>query len=132
MADEIRSTGQVPVPDTAVSDAEAAVRLAETLASSDLSQMHDEYRDALEQVIAAKSGTGTLPAADEEAPAVSAEVVDLMAMLEKSVQDAKVTRGNATVHPLPDKKATKKISTAAGKKAVAKKASAKRKPHRSA
>ncbi|MFJ3883199.1 hypothetical protein ACIPW5_37860 [Streptomyces sp. NPDC090077] len=89
------------MPDTAVSDAEveAAVRLAETLASSDLSQMHDEYRDALEQVIAAKSGTGTLPATAEKAPA-SAEVVDLMAMLEKSVQDAKSTCGEPA-YPAP-------------------------------
>ncbi|MCC0093353.1 hypothetical protein K7B10_00755 [Streptomyces flavotricini] len=49
--------------------------------------MRDTYRDAPEEVISAKSGTGTLPAASgEEAPPASVEVVDLMAMLEKSVQ----------------------------------------------
>ncbi|WP_158717783.1 hypothetical protein [Streptomyces sp. NRRL F-2664] len=46
----------------------------------------------------------------------SAQVVDLMAMLEKSVQEAKATRGEpATVHPMP-----------ATKKPTAEKASAKK------
>ncbi|WP_030965727.1 Ku protein [Streptomyces sp. NRRL S-378] len=133
--DEIRSTTQVPVPDAAVTDDEvdAAVRLAETLTGTDVGELRDEYRDALEEVIAAKTGTGTLPAPAEEAPPASAEVVDLMAMLEKSVQDAKTTRGEpATVHPMPAKKkapAKKTASTAASvKKPAAKKTASKRKP----
>ncbi|WP_327310083.1 Ku protein (plasmid) [Streptomyces sp. NBC_01298] len=129
--DEIRSPSQVPVPDTAVSEAEveaeAAVRLAEILTGTDLSDMRDTYRDALEEVISAKSATGALPAASgDEAPPASAEVVDLMGMLEKSVQDAKSTRAEpATVHPLPGKKT-------AAKKTTPKKTAAKGKPRRSA
>ncbi|MGW7327743.1 non-homologous end joining protein Ku [Streptomyces sp. NPDC054840] len=110
--DEIRSASQVPVPDVAVTDDEvdAAVRLAETLSGNDIGELRDEYRAALEEVIAAKAA-GTRPAPVAEAPAASAEVIDLMAMLEKSVQDAKATRGEpATVHELP---ATKKPSSAA-------------------
>ncbi|MFE5489008.1 Ku protein [Streptomyces virginiae] len=125
--DEIRSTDQVPAPEVAVTDEEvdAAVRLAETL-TGDVGELRDEYRDALEEVIAAKAA-GTRPAPVGEAPPpASAEVVDLMAMLEKSVQDAKATRGEpATVHPMP---ANKKASA----KKVAKKTTAKSKPPRTA
>ncbi|WP_411105330.1 hypothetical protein [Streptomyces sp. cmx-4-9] len=105
----------------------AAVRLAETLTGTDLAAIRDEYRDALEQVIAAKTGTAALPVPDEQRPAASAEVVDLMAMLEKSVQDAKTSRSQeATVHDLPTRKKTAK------KTAAKKAAAAKRKPPRSA
>ncbi|MFI7360083.1 Ku protein [Streptomyces avidinii] len=131
--DEIRSASQVPVPDAAVSEEEvdAAVRLAETLGGGGLEDMHDEYRAALEQVIAAKTGTGARPAPAEEVPPASAEVVDLMAMLEKSVQDAKATRGEpGTLHKLPGKKTVAK--KAATKTTPAKKATSKGKPRRSA
>ncbi|MFD3780749.1 Ku protein [Streptomyces sp. NPDC058612] len=131
--DEIRTTDQVPVPDTTVTDEEvdAAVALAETLSGLDVSELRDEYRAALEQVIAAKAG-GERPAAAEPAAPASAEVVDLMAMLERSVADAKSARSSsgtadATVHNLsPGKK------PAAKKPAPVKKAAAKRKPPRSA
>ncbi|WP_030731735.1 hypothetical protein [Streptomyces sp. NRRL S-237] len=88
--------------------------------------VHDEYRAALEQVIAAKTGTGTRPVPAEEAPPPSAEGVDLIAMLEKSVQDAKATRGEpGTVHQLPGKKTV-------AKKAATKKGTSKGKPRHSA
>ncbi|MFI5987721.1 Ku protein [Streptomyces sp. NPDC051555] len=132
--DEIRSSSQVPVPEVEVSEeeVEAAVRLTDSLSGLGLEEMHDEYRAALEQVIAAKTGTGTLPTPSEEAPAASAEVVDLMAMLEKSVQDAKTSRHNdpGTVHPLPAKKTAARAS--AEKKPEAKKTPAKKSPRRSA
>ncbi|MEV7445692.1 Ku protein [Streptomyces sp. NPDC091204] len=136
--DEIRSAAQVSVPDVAVTDEEvdAAVRLAETLTGGDIGELRDEYRDALEEVIAAKAaGTRPAPAAEAPPPA-SAEVVDLMAMLEKSVQDAKATRGEpATVHPMPAKKGKtvkKTAGAAAAKNTTAKKATAKSKPRRTA
>lgn len=135
--DEIRSTSQVPVPDTTVSEGEveAAVRLAESLTGGDIGDLRNEYREALEEVITAKAA-GTRPAPVEEAPAASAEVVDLMAMLERSVQDAKATRGEpGTVHPLPGgkKAAVKKTgSTVAGAKKTAAKKTPTAKPPRSA
>ncbi|MFI1154513.1 hypothetical protein [Streptomyces sp. NPDC020817] len=65
----------------------AAQREAGALSTSGGYDMRDTYRDAPEEVISVKSGTGTLPAASgKEAPPASVEVVDLMAMLEKSVQ----------------------------------------------
>lgn len=127
--DEIRSAVQVPVPEVAVTDEEvdAAVRLAETLTGGDIGELRDEYRDALEEAIAAKAA-GTRPAPAKEAPPASAEVVDLMAMLEQSVQDAKATRGEpATVHEMPAKK-----KAPVEKQSAAKKAPAKGKPRRSA
>ncbi|MEU4729580.1 Ku protein [Streptomyces sp. NPDC023588] len=137
--DEIRSTSEVPVPDTAFSEEEvdAAVRLAETLTGGDISQLRDEYREALEEVIAAKAA-GTRLAPVEEAPPASAEVVDLMAMLEKSVQEAKATRAEpGTVHQLPEgkKKAAAKKTSGAGtaeRRPAAKKTASKGKPRRSA
>ncbi|WP_331756614.1 Ku protein [Streptomyces sp. NBC_01568] len=136
--DEIRSASQVPVPDVAVTEDEvdAAVRLAETLSGGDIGELHDEYRDALEEVIAAKAA-GARPAPAKEAAPDSAEVVDLMAMLEKSVQDAKATRGEpATVHELSsEKKAVAKKTSSpaqAAKRPAPKKAAPKGKPRRSA
>ncbi len=136
--DEIRSTEQVPVPDATVSEEEidAAVALAETLTGLDMSQMRDEYRTALEQVIAAKATGERLPVPEAAEPA-SAQVIDLMAMLEQSVQDAKATRGEpASVHSLPAKKkgAARKTGSAAAtaKKPAVKKTAAKGKPRRSA
>ncbi|WP_436840729.1 Ku protein [Streptomyces virginiae] len=134
--DEIRSASQVPVPDVAVTDEEidAAVRLAETL-TGDIGDLRDEYRDALEEVIAAKAA-GTRPTPAKEAPPASAEVVDLMAMLEKSVQDAQASRGEpATVHELPGKKKTevkKNSGAASARKTTAKKTTAKGRPRRTA
>ncbi|MFD5489457.1 Ku protein [Streptomyces virginiae] len=138
--DEIRSPDQVPVPDVTVSEDEvdAALALAETLTGLDMSELRDEYRSALEEVIAAKAA-GERPAAPEPAAPASAQVVDLMAMLEKSVQDAKASRGEpATVHPIPAKKkppgknTTAKKTSTGEKKTPAKKTSSKGKPSRSA
>ncbi|MFJ6722382.1 hypothetical protein [Streptomyces sp. NPDC091259] len=78
--------------------------------------MHDEYREALEKLIEAKAA-GTRPEPVESPAPASAEVVGLMAMLEKSVSEAKAFRtggAEATVHDLP-----------AAKKTTAKKAAAK-------
>ncbi|THA45649.1 Ku protein [Streptomyces sp. A1136] len=132
--DEIRDASQVDVPDVEVSDEEidAAIALADTLSGRDLGQMHDEYREALEKLIEAKTA-GTRPEPVETPAPASAEVVDLMAMLEKSVSQAKASRtggADATVHDLPAaKKTTKKTPTkkTAAKEAPAKK-SAGRKP----
>ncbi|MGW7103843.1 hypothetical protein [Streptomyces sp. NPDC054838] len=98
-------------------EVDAAVALAGTVSGRDISDMHDEYRHALEKLIEAKAG-GTRPEPVEAPAQASPEVVDLMAMLEKSVSEAKASRsgcGDATVHDLPAaKKATKR--TAAPKK----------------
>ncbi|MET9470393.1 hypothetical protein ABZY44_37535 [Streptomyces sp. NPDC006544] len=111
--DEIRSASQVDVPDATVSEKEvdAAVALAETLSGTDMSELRDEYREALEKVIQAKAAGARLEPVEAPAPA-SAQVVDLMAVLERSVSEPKAARRgpDATVHDLPAKKTTKKTT----------------------
>ncbi|MFI5987681.1 Ku protein [Streptomyces sp. NPDC051555] len=129
--DEIRASSYVPAPEAEVSDeeVEAAVRLTDSLSGVDIDSLHDGYRDALEQVIAAKTGTSIPPAPTEEAPPASAAVVDLMAILEQSVQDAKTNRGQpGTVHELPARKTTAKKTAATKSKPAAKKPATTRKP----
>ncbi|MFF0449939.1 Ku protein [Streptomyces sp. NPDC004609] len=98
-----------------------ALALMDTLAEDDATGYTDRYREALEEVIAAKAEGRDLPEAGRE-PGGRATVVDLMAALESSVQAAKEARSQGgepgTVQDMPKKRA---------KKAAAKKTSG-RKP----
>nr|WP_202490084.1 Ku protein [Streptomyces sp. SID8381] len=92
--DEIRAPqGVAPDVDVTVRDQELdlADALMDTLGEVDLSDLHDEYREALEEVIAAKAAGETPPETPEPAP--GGKVLDLMAALEKSVRAAKQSRG---------------------------------------
>ncbi|MER6533737.1 Ku protein [Streptomyces sp900105755] len=112
--DEVRAPeGVAPDVDVTVRDKELdlADALMDTLGEVDLEDLHDEYREALEEVIAAKAAGETPPEAPE--PAKGGKVLDLMAALEKSVRAAKESRGEgaeaaeteeAQVTPLPSKK----------------------------
>lgn len=94
--DEIRAPeGVAPESEVTVRDAELdlADALMDTLGEVDMDSLHDDYRTAVEELIAAKVG-GTSPAE----PAAAAEagggkVIDLMAALESSVRAAKTARG---------------------------------------
>ncbi|MFF0743943.1 Ku protein [Streptomyces sp. NPDC004111] len=95
--DEIRRPeGIAPEGNVTVRDAELdlADTLMDTLGEVDLDTLHDDYREAVEELIAAKSGSG-----DGHAPAASAksggdaQVIDLMAALENSVRAARSSRG---------------------------------------
>jgi len=151
--EEIRSvSGVAPEEDVTIRDAELdlADTLMETLGELDWSELHDEYRAAVEQLVTAKmegvdtGGVGAEPAAASR----KGQVVDLMAVLESSVQAARQSRGeeegapaasDATVHELrgakksaakPKSGAAKKTSgaqkkSASGGKTAAKKATAK-------
>lgn len=120
--DEIRSPDEA-APDTNVSvrdqELDLADALMDTLGEVDLDEMHDDYREALEEVIAAKSAGETPPSAP--APEKGGKVLDLMAALERSVRAARESRGEevAEVTALPAKPAGKKAaSTAKAKKAA--------------
>ncbi|MGW3145632.1 MULTISPECIES: non-homologous end joining protein Ku [Streptomyces] len=92
--DEVRAPeGVAPDVDVTVRDKELdlADALMDTLGEVDLEDLHDEYREALEEVIAAKAAGEELPEAP--APAPGGKVLDLMAALEKSVRAAKESRG---------------------------------------
>jgi DNA end-binding protein Ku len=122
--DEIRSPAELAPPPVDIGDSEVdgVLALMDDMGQDDLSDYHDEYRAALEQVIAAKAEGKVPPTAGVQEPA--GQVVDLMAALNESVAKARQSRGegeHATVHDMPKPK-----KTAAQKKAPAKKAAAKK------
>jgi DNA end-binding protein Ku len=125
--DEIRSPAELAPPPVEIGDSEVdgALALMDAMGQDDLSDYHDEYREALEQVIAAKAEGKAMPAA--EAPEPAGQVVDLMAALNESVAKARESRGegeHATVHDMPKPKKTAAKKTA--KKTPAKKAATKK------
>ena len=61
----------------------------------DPGQFTDSYREALEQVVAAKLGDAPMPAAAEAEETGSGDVVDLVAALKASVEAAKKRRAAA-------------------------------------
>nr|BFD82703.1 Ku protein [Streptomyces sp. Xyl84] len=92
--DEIRTPqGVAPETDVTVRDKELdlADALMDTLGEVDLEDLHDEYREALEEVIAAKASGEAPPETHEPAP--GGKVLDLMAALENSVRAARRSRG---------------------------------------
>lgn len=148
--DEIRSvSGVAPEEQVTVRDAELdlADTLMETLGDLDWNELHDEYREALERLVEAKAqGAGLESGGDggRKKGADSGKLVDLKAVLERSVKEAEGGRGggDATVHELSarrsgsgsGKKAAKKAAPrkAPAKKAPAKKAAAKKAPAKKA
>ncbi|MEU4275468.1 Ku protein [Streptomyces tanashiensis] len=123
--DEIRAPEGV-APETPVTVREAELDLADalmaTLGEVDISTLHDDYRTAVEEMIAAKAagGEGVAPPAPGEETG-GGRVIDLMAALENSVRAAREARGEDAV--VTELKPTKKT---AAKKATAKKATAKK------
>ncbi|MEU6088089.1 Ku protein [Streptomyces sp. NPDC047085] len=128
--DEVRAPEGI-APDTAVTvrgkELDLADALMDTLGEVDLEDLHDEYREALEEVIAAKAAGETPPEAP--APAAGGKVLDLMAALEKSVQEARESRAaestaptapteKAEITPLPSRRRTTPKETG-GKKSTA-------------
>ncbi|MGW9069647.1 non-homologous end joining protein Ku, partial [Streptomyces yangpuensis] len=93
--DEIRAPeGVAPDAEVTVRDAELdlADALMATLGEVEMESLHDDYRDAVEAMIAAKAGGAFEPAEATVEPA-GGQVIDLMAALEKSVRAAKASRG---------------------------------------
>ncbi|RXS88230.1 Ku protein [Streptomyces sp. TM32] len=114
--DQIRPATEV-VPDD-VEIRENEMTLAETLMDSlgelDPAELHDDYREAVEELVAAKL-EGTEPVA----PASGAQVIDLTAALEKSVraaqgEDTGAESESASVTPLRGRKAAKKSAAGSG------------------
>ncbi len=141
--DEVRAPEGV-APDAGVTirdqELDLADALMDTLGEIELEDLHDEYREALEEVVAAKASGEAPPQTPE--PATSGKVLDLMAALENSVRAARESRGEegaaeaeeAEVRNLPRRKTSsratpketggKKSTSTAAKKTAAKKATA--------
>ncbi|WP_442802784.1 non-homologous end joining protein Ku [Streptomyces sp. 46] len=138
--DEVRAPeGLAPDSHVTVRDQELdlADALMDTLGEVDLEDLHDEYREAVEEVIAAKAAGEAPPQAPE--PATGGKVLDLMAALESSVRAARESRGeeaeHAEVKSLPQRRTARaapkqtggKKSTSTAKKTAAKKTTAAKK-----
>ncbi|MEV0987157.1 Ku protein [Streptomyces sp. NPDC049949] len=130
--DEIRVPEGV-APEGKVSVREAELDLADalmaTLGEVEMDSLTDEYREAVEAMISAKSEGAFEPPAEAEVQPAGGKVIDLMAALEKSVSAAKASREEAgpeaDVTPIRRKTAAApksvggKKSTAATKKTAA-------------
>ncbi|WP_333772351.1 non-homologous end joining protein Ku [Streptomyces sp. IBSBF 3136] len=104
--DEVRAPEGV-APDEKVTvrakELDLADALMDTLGDVDLDDLHDDYRAALEEVIAAKAAGEALPETPE--PDTGGKVLDLMAALENSVRAARASRGDGRA---PEKRAAAK------------------------
>ncbi|MFI6947547.1 Ku protein [Streptomyces sp. NPDC050422] len=93
--DEIRAPeGVAPESDVSVRDAELdlADALMDTLGEVDMDSLHDDYREAVEELIAAKA-SGEVLEPPESGGSGGGKVIDLLAALESSVRAAKEARG---------------------------------------
>ncbi|MGW4460027.1 non-homologous end joining protein Ku [Streptomyces albidoflavus] len=93
--DEIRSPEEAaPETDVTVRDAELdlADALMDTLGDVDLDSLHDDYREAVEEMVTAKV-EGREPAPEKKPAQGEGTVIDLMSALESSVREAKRSRG---------------------------------------
>ena len=126
--DEIRAPeGVAPETEVKIRDAELdlADALMDTLGEVEMSSLHDDYRAAVEELIAAKA-EGKTPAEPAAAAAGGGKVIDLMAALESSVRAARSARGEgekekeAEVTPLSSrrKRAPAAPKQVGGKKSV--------------
>ncbi|MGW8783320.1 non-homologous end joining protein Ku [Streptomyces sp. NPDC055796] len=124
--DEIRAPEGV-APEGNVSVREAELDLADalmaTLGEVEMDSLTDEYRQAVEAMISAKSEGAFEPPAEAEVEPAGGKVIDLMAALEKSVSAAKASRGEAgpeaEVTPLRRKTAAAAPKAVGGKKSTA-------------
>ncbi|MFE7028925.1 Ku protein [Streptomyces sp. NPDC057621] len=126
--DEIRAPEDV-APDAGVTvrdkELDLADALMDTLGEVDLAELHDDYREAVEELIAAKASGEAAPSAPS-AEKSGGKVIDLMSALENSVRQARGARGEdagsdgAQVKPLR-KRAAKKTAASAAKPASTKK-----------
>ncbi|MGC5533647.1 Ku protein [Streptomyces sp. SR-10] len=130
--DEIRSPESLAPRQVELDDDEIdrAVQLTDTMALDSIAGFRDAYRDALEELIVAKSEGRELPEPAEGEEQEEGKVVDLMAALNASVEAAKESRGEggggeATVHEMrPRKKTASKKAAASGKATTGRKAGA--------
>ncbi|MFD9504022.1 Ku protein [Streptomyces sp. NPDC060035] len=133
--DEIRTPEGV-APDAGIKVRDAELDLADTLMNTlgeaDLDTLHDDYREAVEELVTAKAAGGTVEAEEDEGG--GGQVIDLMAALESSVRAAKESHGEdggevADVHPIKGRKAASGARGAAKRtasgKTAAKRAAAK-------
>ncbi len=127
--DEIRSTKDLDLPEEEPDFKPAELAMAKQLVSAmtgefEPEKYHDEYREALMQVIEAKMDghEAVVPEPVEE----TGNLIDLMAALEASVKATKAARDDTPVSVADAKKARDSRSAEADEKPASKKAAARR------
>ncbi|MFJ9111291.1 Ku protein [Streptomyces sp. NPDC102283] len=125
--DEIRSPRSLAPREVELDDdeIERAVQLTDSMALDSIDGFRDTYRDALEELLTAKSEGKELPEPAEGEKQEEGKVVDLMAALNASVEAAKESRGEdgggeATVHEMRPRKKTASKSRTVAKKTASK------------
>ncbi|HEU4571350.1 MAG TPA: Ku protein [Candidatus Limnocylindrales bacterium] len=124
--DEIRSTKELDLPAEVPEFKPAEMKMAEQLVSAmtgdfDASQYRDEYREALMQVIEAKiEGRETVAPEEPE----ETNLVDLMAALQASVEQAKKARAAGGGEPVSVEEAKRKRAARTEKPAEKKESAA--------
>ena len=116
--DEIRSTKELDLPDEEPDFKPAEMKMAEQLVSAmtgdfDASQYKDEYREALMELIEAKVGGRETVAQPEPE---ETNLVDLMAALQASVDQAKKARSKGGEEPVSVDEAKRKRAAGGGEK----------------
>ncbi|MFI6142264.1 Ku protein [Streptomyces griseus] len=130
--DEVRSPESLAPRQVELDDEEIerAVQLTDTMALDSIAGFRDTYRDALEELLTAKSEGRELPQPAEGAEQEEGKVVDLMAALNASVEAARESRGEdgggeATVHEMrPRKKTAPRRTASSGTSATGRKKAA--------
>ncbi|MEU9606245.1 Ku protein [Streptomyces sp. NPDC048057] len=126
--DEVRpAAGIAPEGEVAIRPQELkmARSLMDTLSEDfDLDALHDEYQEALRQVVEAKL-QGVEPPHEAEAAPSGGKVLDLMAALENSVRAAKESRGEEAAETEEEAEVTKLPARKPAKKTAAKKTATK-------
>ncbi len=93
--DEIRAP-EIAAPESSVTvhykELDLADALMDTLGEVGLDELHDDYREAVDELIAAKASGETVPS-PPAAEGAGGKVIDLVSALEKSVREAGVARG---------------------------------------
>ncbi|MFB7636673.1 Ku protein [Streptomyces sp. NPDC056149] len=126
--DQVRPAEGIAPEDVRIRENEMklAEMLMDSLGALDPAELHDDYREAVEELVAAKLAGGAPVAPDTAAP--GARVIDLTAALEKSVRAARGAGADgetASVTPIRGR-------GTATKKAAAKKSVPKGEPRRTA
>ncbi len=146
--DEVRDSS-FAVPDESVQIRKDEVGMAESYiatlrADFDPDRYHSEYREALESLVESKVSGLPMPEPEEDEEGETADVLDLVAALRASVDEAKRRRGGGEAassgdgEPAASSKTTKKQastpkkSTKPAAKKSAKKTAAKKKPAKKA
>ncbi|MFJ8223880.1 non-homologous end joining protein Ku [Streptomyces griseus] len=130
--DEVRSPESLAPRQVELDDEEIerAVQLTDTMALDSIAGFRDTYRDALEELLTAKSEGREIPQPAEGAEQEEGKVVDLMAALNASVEAARESRGEdgggeATVHEMrPRKKTAPRRTASSGTSATGRKKAA--------